>query len=180
MERNVVFIALFAALVAALGLIPAIHISSVPITAQSLGIMLCGTVLGAKRGALAALLFIVLVAIGLPLLAGGRGGIGLFAGPSAGFLIGFPVAAFVTGFIVEQWKSVPITASAMIASLLGGIVVLYLFGIPGMAMALDKSLVDATKLIVAYIPGDIIKAVIAGILTGALYKARPQSILSQA
>ena len=68
----------------------------------------------------------------------------------------------------------------MIASLLGGIVVLYLFGIPGMAMALDKSLVDATKLIVAYIPGDIIKAVIAGILTGALFKARPQSILSQA
>ena len=95
MERNLTHIALFAALIAGLGLIPKIDlISGVPITAQSLGIMLCGTVLGAKRGFLAVLLFVVLVAAGLPLLSGGRGGIGLFVGPSAGYLIGFPFAAF--------------------------------------------------------------------------------------
>jgi len=57
-ERNLVFIALFAALIAALGLIPKIDLAfGVPITAQSLGIMLAGTVLGAKRGLLAVLLF---------------------------------------------------------------------------------------------------------------------------
>ena len=94
MERNLTHIALFAALIAVLGLIPKIDlISGVPITAQSLGIMLCGTVLGAKRGFLAVLLFVVLVAAGLPLLSGGRGGIGLFVGPSAGYLIGL-VEAF--------------------------------------------------------------------------------------
>ena len=59
MERNLTHIALFAALIAVLGLIPKIDlISGVPITAQSLGIMLCGTVLGAKRGFLAVLLFV--------------------------------------------------------------------------------------------------------------------------
>ena len=98
MERDLTHIALFAALVAILGLVPQITlVAGVPITAQSLGIMLCGTVLGAKRGALAVLLFLALVAAGLPLLSGGRGGIGVFAGPSVGYLVGFPIAAFVAG-----------------------------------------------------------------------------------
>ncbi len=71
MERNLTMIALFAALIAALGLIPKFTLGfGVPITAQSLGVMLCGTVLGAWRGGLAALLFVALVALGLPLLAG--------------------------------------------------------------------------------------------------------------
>ncbi|MFN7599597.1 MAG: biotin transporter BioY, partial [Cereibacter sp.] len=85
MERSLTHIALFAALIAVLGLVPQITLAvGVPITAQSLGIMLCGTVLGARRGALAVVLFLVLVAAGLPLLSGGRGGLGVFAGPSAG------------------------------------------------------------------------------------------------
>lgn len=108
MEKNVAYIALFAALIAVLGLIPKITLAfGVPITAQSLGVMLCGTVLGARRGGLAALLFVLLVAMGLPLLAGGRGGLGVFASPTVGFLVGFPVAAFVTGWIVETWRSAP-------------------------------------------------------------------------
>lgn len=75
MERNLTLVALFAALIAALALIPKFSLGfGVPITAQSLGIMLCGTVLGAKRGAMAVLLFLLLVALGLPLLAGGNGG----------------------------------------------------------------------------------------------------------
>ena len=89
MERSLAHIALFAALIAVLGLVPKIDLAAgVPITAQSLGIMLCGTVLGARRGALAVLLFLGLVALGLPLLAGGRGGLGVFASPTVGFLIG--------------------------------------------------------------------------------------------
>ena len=101
MEKNIAYIALFAALIAVLGLIPKITLAfGVPITAQSLGVMLCGTVLGARRGALAVLLFLALVAMGLPLLAGGRGGLGVFASPTVGFLIGFPVAStstFISG-----------------------------------------------------------------------------------
>lgn len=180
MERNVVLIALFAALIAALGLIPKIALPfGVPITAQSLGIMLCGTVLGAKRGALAVLLFLLLVALGLPLLAGGRGGLGVFASPTVGFLIGFPIAAFVTGLITEKWSTGPLWLGAGIASVIGGIIVLYAFGIPGMAFMLDKTLPEATGLITAFIPGDAIKAALAGMLTAALAKARPASVLSR-
>lgn len=181
MDRNIVFIALFAALIAALGLIPPLALGfGVPITAQSLGVMLCGTVLGSKRGALAALLFVVLVLVGLPLLSGGRGGIGLLATPSAGFLLAWPVAAFVTGLIVEKVRSIPMAFIATIASVVGGILVLYAFGVLGMSINLEKSYPESAKLVVAFIPGDLVKAVIAGLITAALLKARPLSILSRA
>ncbi|SEW37983.1 biotin transport system substrate-specific component [Aliiroseovarius sediminilitoris] len=180
MEKNVTLIALFAALIAALGLIPQIALPfGVPITAQSLGIMLCGTVLGAKRGALAVLLFLLLVALGLPLLAGGRGGLGVFTSPTAGFLVGFPIAAFVTGLITETWRKGPLAVSAGVASVIGGIVVLYLFGISGFALVTGKTMGEATVVMAAFIPGDILKAVIAGMLTAALAKARPASVLSR-
>ena len=104
MERTLTHVALFAALMAVLGLVPPDQLW--PPACRSprnrWAIMLCGTVLGARRGALAVLLFLALVAAGLPLLSGGRGGIGVFAGPSVGFLIGFPIAAFVAGWIVER------------------------------------------------------------------------------
>ncbi|KJZ19175.1 biotin transporter BioY [Loktanella sp. S4079] len=181
MEKNVTLIALFAGLIAALGLIPKVTLGfGVPITAQSMGVMLCGAILGSKRGSLAVLLFLLLVAIGLPLLSGGRGGWGLFVSPSAGFLIGWPIAAFVTGWIVENWKSAPLMIVAGIASVIGGIIVMYIFGIIGMAITLDKSLIEAAGLTTAFIPGDLLKAGIAGMLTSALAKARPASVLSRA
>lgn len=181
MERNTVLIALFAALIAVLGLIPKITLGfGVPITAQSLGVMLCGTVLGARRGSLAVLLFLLLVALGLPLLAGGRGGLGLFASPTVGFLVGFPVAAFVAGLIVEKTPRLTLLPAAILGAFVGGIGVLYLFGIAGMAVTLDKSFTEAALLVSPFIPGDLIKAALAGFVTAALAKARPASVLSRA
>jgi biotin transport system substrate-specific component len=180
MERNVAQIALFTALIAALGLIPQLTLPfGVPITAQSLGVMLCGTVLGAKRGGYAALLFVGLVAIGLPLLAGGRGGLGLFTAPTAGFLIGFPIAAFVTGLVMERLRGLPVGWAAGIAAVLGGVVTLYIFGIAGLAIVLGRSVIEAALLVTAFILGDLIKAVLAGLITAALFRARPHSILSR-
>lgn len=180
MERNIVFIALFAALIAALGLIPKITLAGgVPITAQSLGVMLCGTILGAKRGGLAALLFIVLTLIGLPLLAGGRGGIGLLATASVGFLVAWPLCAFVTGYIVENFTKGPLAVVAFIASAVGCIIVMYFFGIIGWAVVVEKPFLEVAKASLVFIPGDLIKAVIASLITAALFKARPNSVLSQ-
>jgi biotin transport system substrate-specific component len=180
LERNVTHIALFAALIAVLGLVPRIDLAAgVPITAQSLGIMLCGTVLGAKRGAMAVLLFLALVAAGLPLLSGGRGGLGVFASPSVGFLIGFPVAAFVAGWIMERTSLAPGVA-ATAAAVIGGIGVLYLFGISGMALVLDKTLPEAAQIAIAFLPGDIVKAAIAGAVTATLARMRPGALLSRA
>ena len=181
MERNLTLVALFAALIAALGLIPQLTLAfGVPVTAQSLGVMLCGTVLGARRGALAVLLFVLLVALGLPLPAGGRGGLGVFASPTAGFVVGFPFAAFITGLIVENWRQGPLALVAGVASIIGGIIVLYAFGISGLAWALDKPLSQAAVLVTAFIPGDLIKAVLAGLITASMARARPASVLSRA
>lgn len=180
MERNLTHIALFAALIAVLGLVPKIDLAAgVPITAQSLGIMLCGTVLGAKRGALAVLLFLALVAVGLPLLSGGRGGLGVFASPSVGFLIGFPIAAFVAGLVMER-TTLPVAYAAAAGSVLGGIAVLYAFGIVGLSVMLDKTLTEAAHISVAFLPGDTIKVVLAGLITHTLAQLRPASVLSRA
>ena len=181
MEKNIALISLFAALIAVLGLIPQITLGfGVPITAQTLGVMLCGTMLGAKRGGIAVLLFLSLVAIGLPLLAGGRGGLGAFVSPTSGFLIGFPIAAFVTGLVMQYWRSnqsnfSKIGGVATIASIIGGVIVLYPFGIIGLAIALDKSLTEAAILVMLFIPGDLLKAIIAGLLTAGVMKWRPNS-----
>jgi biotin transport system substrate-specific component len=182
MERNIVYIAVFAALIAALGLLPKLTlVSGIPITAQSLGIMLCGTILGARRGALAVLLFLGLVALGLPLLAGGRGGLGVFTTPWAGFLFGFPVAAFGAGLVMGWLRGARVGVAAGVAAVIGGIGVLYAIAVPYYMAMTGSGLADA--LVVAmlpFLPGDLIKAVLAGVITGAIYRARPRAVMSRA
>ena len=181
MERSVALIAIFAALIAALGFLPQVMMApGVPFTLQNLGIMLCGTILGAKRGALAVLLFLALAALGLPILVGGRGGLGVFFGPTAGFLLGFPVAAFVTGLIMERTRSLNVAWAAMIAAAIGGILVLYALGISGFMLVTGNDLIKSVTIMSAFIPGDIIKVVLAGVVTAALAKARPASVLTRA
>jgi len=178
-ERTITLIALFAALIAALGLVPKFDLASgVPITAQSMGFMLAGTVLGAKRGALAALLFLGLVALGLPLLAGGRGGLGVFTGPTLGFLVGFPIAAYVTGALAQGWAAKGGFILPALAATVGGIVVLYGFGIAGFAVVTGKSIAASTAIMAVFIPGDLIKAVLTGLITQGLRKARPDLVVA--
>lgn len=181
MEKNLTYIALFAALIAMLGLVPGVTLfSGIPINAQSLGIMLCGTILGGKRGAQAVLLFLALVALGLPLLYGGRGGLGVFTTPWAGFLFGFPISAYVTGRIVENWNGTSFLLGAVLASVAGA-VSLYLIAVL-YYLSVTKSLpFEAISIVVLpFIPGDLLKAVVAGFITQAVYKARPSALLSRA
>ena len=180
MEKKIVLVSLFAALIAVLGLAPKVMLASgVPITAQSMGIMLCGTVLGAKRGTLAVLLFITLTALGLPLLSGGRGGLGIFASPSVGFIVGFPLAAYVAGLITTKLKMVKIFYSSLLGAIIGGIFVLYIPGIIGMSIILGKSISEATVIALIYLPGDLIKAFLCATLTQTLFKLRPDDVLSR-
>jgi len=180
MERNIVFIALFAGLIAALGLLPKLTlISGIPITAQSLGIMLCGTILGAKRGALAVILFLSLTALGLPLLAGGRGGLGVFTTPWAGFLFCFPIAAFFAGYVMEHTRNISVGFAAGIGSIVGGIFVLYGIAIPYYMLGAKVDLGQAALTMVPFMPGDIIKALLASLIVGSVYRSRPNAILSR-
>ncbi len=173
--KDMVYASLFAALTAALGLLPMIAVPGVsaPITAQSLGVMLAGSILGAKRGGLSMLIFIALVAAGLPLLAGGRGGIGIFMGATGGFAIGYILGAFVTGWLTEWMWSRFNFFRAYVASVIGGIGIVYLLGVPWLAAVSKISLSNAAVGSLVFIPGDILKAVLASVIAVSVKKAYP-------
>lgn len=167
--------AVFVGIIAALGLVPAVAVPgvAVPITLQTLGVMLAGAVLGRWRGTAAVLVFLLLVALGLPLLAGGRGGLGVFFGPSVGFLVGFPVAAFVIGWLTERLSTARSLVRQVMVNVVGGIVVLYVFGIAGMALVLQLDLPRATTAALVFLPGDVIKAVLAALVARGVHQAVP-------
>ncbi|HEV7847948.1 MAG TPA: biotin transporter BioY [Mycetocola sp.] len=169
-------IAVFAAIVAALGLPGAFSVfGAVPITAQTLGVMLAGAVLGAWRGMLSMVVLLALVAIGLPLLAGGRGGIGVFVGPSAGYLLGWVVGAFVIGLIVHAGGRKLTWARTSLGVLLGGIGVVYAFGIPVQSFVTRLPLAETLLQSSIFVPGDLIKAVLATVITMTLARAYPRA-----
>lgn len=174
-RRDIPLIAIFAGVVAALGLFPAISAfgGAVPITAQSLGVMLAGAILGPRRGALALVVFLALVAIGLPLLAGGRGGLGVFAGPSVGYLIGFPVAAFAVGALTYAFGAPYRLAWGIVASVIGGVVVLNVLGIAGLVLRADLSVGDAVAAALVFVPGDVVKAVVCALVARGVHAAYP-------
>ncbi|MCV0429058.1 MAG: biotin transporter BioY [Roseibium sp.] len=181
-DRSLVHVAFYAALIAALGLVPPVAIpflGGVPITAQTLGVMLAGVMLGPVRGGLAVLLFLFLVALGAPILAGGRGGLGVFATPSVGFLIGWPVGAFVAGWIMNSMKGTNILVAAAVSAVVGGIGVVYAFGIPGVAYVAGLSLSKAAIGSAIYIPGDLVKVVITAIVTQTVARGLPGAVFTR-
>lgn len=167
-------IATFAALTAVLGMPGSLALfgNAVPITLQTLGVMLAGALLGAWRGALAMLTFLALVAAGLPLLSGGRGGPGVFVGPSAGYLIGFVVGAAVVGLIVERLRTLAFWR-ALAACVVGGMLVMYALGIPLQALVTGFSLRTVATGALMYLPGDLLKAVVAASVTVGVVRAYP-------
>lgn len=170
-SRDMVYIALFAAVVAVLGLLPAIPLSfvPVPITARSLGVMLAGSILGARRGGLAMVVFLLLVAIGIPQGAGGSG-LGVFLSPRGGFLLAFPVGAFVVGWLVEQFWQRLSFSRALLFNLIGGVGVVYAIGVPWLAILAGS---EAALASVAFLPGDVIKAVIAALAAVTVKRTYP-------
>lgn len=174
-SRDIARIAVFAALIAALGLVSAIPIPGlpVPVTTQTLGVMLAGAVLGPRRGAAAVAVFLLLVFIGLPLLSGGRGGAGVFAGVTAGYLIGWVAGAFVTGLVAHSGRGPLSWWRVALGAVLGGILAVYFFGIPVQAAVLGIGLGESILGSLVFLPGDLIKVTVATLLTLALWKAYP-------
>lgn len=174
-SRDLALIAIFAGIIAALGIVPAFTPPgfAVPITAQTLGVMLAGSIIGARRGGLSLVLFLALVAAGLPLLAGGRGGLSVFTGPSVGFLLAWPVAALVIGWLAQRGGPSYKLHWGIVANVLGGIVVVYAGGIVGLSLVLDLSLASAAIATWVYLPGDAIKVVVAALVARGVHAAYP-------
>lgn len=176
-SESMALVGLFAALIAVMGLIPKIDLPlGVPITLQTLGVMMAGCLLGPWRGLQASLLFMVAVAAGLPLLAGGRGGLGVFMAPTTGYLIGWTAAAFTTGTLMALLpKATPLRAavSAFVASVVGGVLVLHAFGIAGLVLIAKIPLVQAFWGDLLFVPGDLLKCVLCALVVHTVARALP-------
>jgi biotin transport system substrate-specific component len=179
-------IAVFAALVAGSALIAAIPVGGlgVPITVQTLAVMLTGLALGPARAFAAVGLYVLLGLAGLPIFSGGRSGLGVLAGPSAGYIIGFPLAAAAVGWLAVvvlrrtagrpgRIRAVLLFAAAMVSS----IVFVHGLGILGMMVNAKLSLSAAFLADLAYYPGDVIKNVLAVTIALSLHRAFPDLLL---
>jgi len=169
--KEITFVALFAAVMGALGLVPPITLSfsPVPITLQTLGVLISGGVLGARLGAMSQIIFLLLVAAGVPILSGGRGGLSVFVGPSVGYLIAWPITAYCIGYLLKRFKTLKLQYVLLI-NLTVGILLIYLIGIPVQSFMMHISVLEAVKLSLVFIPGDALKAIFASILVYRLRK----------
>lgn len=180
--KDFVYAALFAALIAVLGMIPPISVGfiPVPITAQTLGVMLAGAFLGKRAGAISLVIFIILVALGLPLLSGGRGGLSVLVGPSAGYIFSWPIAAFCIGYATEKvWGSIKVWKLLLI-NFAFGVVLVSLIGAPVMAFITNTPVGAALVGALVYLPGDLLKAIIAAVIVVQIKAISPieQKVLS--
>lgn len=132
----------------------------VPFTLQNFGILVAGGALGLRRGGLAALLYVALGVVGLPFFAEGRGGLVVIWGATGGYLVGFVLAAALVGRMAELGWDRRI-GGAVSATLLGTIVI-YLVGVPWLAVSTSMTLGDAiTAGLVPFLAVDAVKLLAA-------------------
>ncbi len=141
--------------------------SPVPITGQTLGVLLAGALLGSRRAFAAMLLYLASGLAGAPVFAGGGAGPAWILGPTGGYLAGFPAAAWTAGFLAERgWDRSWKTALPAMAA---GNVVLYLFGLPWLAAFVGPSRAPLLGLY-PFLAGDVVKILLAGAVLPAGWK----------
>lgn len=147
-----------------------IPLQPVPITGQTLGVLLVGMALGSRRGALAVLTYLGMAAAGLPFFTGGQSGLAYMAGPTGGYLVGFVAAAFVVGWLAERgWDR---TLGKTLAAMVIGNVVIYLFGVSWLATIVGGFTGANGSLALGLYPfllGDALKALAAALLLPAAW-----------
>lgn len=176
---DLALIAAFAALISACAYVGAIPVggAGVPITLQTFAVMLAGCVLGPVRGFLATALYLGLGAIGLPVFAEHSSGLGVFTGPSVGYLIAFPVAALLGGFLVKYVAGPTRKTRALyvfLCSLAASILVIHPFGIVGMKLYFDISWATALSYDTPFWIGDVLKTTLVALIAAEVHRAFPQ------
>ncbi|MGA7205244.1 MAG: biotin transporter BioY [Specibacter sp.] len=171
-------IAVFAALLAASIAVPGINVGplGVAITLQTLVVSLCGLVLGFGRGTAAVGLYILLGLVGLPIFSGFRAGPAVLASPSAGYIIGFIFGAAVVGLLATWAVHSRFKAAALFGAALAGMVVIHASGIIGFVLK-GMSLPTAIAADAIYLPGDIVKNIIAVAIALSLHRAFPDLLV---
>ncbi|HYF11903.1 MAG TPA: biotin transporter BioY [Actinomycetota bacterium] len=153
-----------------------VHLPStpVPVTGQTIGVLIVGAALGSWLGAISLLLYLAQGALGMPVYSGGDAGVGFLGLSSAtgGYLWGFVIAAAIVGRLSEAGfdRSVPTSLAAMLV----GELVIYAVGVPWLMIALDVSSATALRLgVLPFVVGDALKLVVAGAAMPAAWKLKP-------
>ncbi|WP_220492305.1 biotin transporter BioY [Propioniciclava sp. MC1683] len=178
---DLALVAVFAGVISAATLAPAIPVGAVgvPITLQTLAVALTAMILGPWRGFAATALYVIVGLAGLPVFAGGASGIGVLAKPSAGYLLAFPLAALLIGFLARaivsrNQKSTGVRwALLFLAGLAGSFAFVHPMGIAGIAINAGIPVDQAFLADIVYWPGDVIKNIAASAVAVAVHRAFP-------
>lgn len=170
--KDISYIALFATLISVSGyiFIP-LPFSTVPVTAQTLAVMLAGSLMTPGKSAFCIMVFLLMGAAGLPVFSGGASGFGYIVGKTGGYLMGFLAGAVVISLIRGRNAGF---CRSFIANAIGGILVVYTFGALWLSFITKMSLLNSVIYgVLPFIPGDILKASAASVLAARLEKASP-------
>lgn len=156
--RGTVYASLFGALTA-VGAYIIIPLPPVPITLQTFFLYLAGLVLGPRLGATSQIIYLILGAIGLPVFAGGKAGIGVLIGPTGGYLIGFVAAAYIIGTLSQLKRHGYLW---LVVCLLAGTAVVYSLGVLQLSLVAKLTPLKALSVgVLPFLPGDALKIVLA-------------------
>ena len=141
----------------------------VPLTGQTFAVLLLGASLGTLRGGASALLYVLLGVAGAPVYAHGSQGWAVITGASGGYLVSYPFASALTGWLSERrWDR---RFSSAIGAMLTGNVLIYLFGLPWLAVVLHTGLEKTLELgLYPFVPGDTFKLYLAAALLPAAWR----------
>lgn len=178
---DLALVAVFAGVIAAATLAPAVPVGpvGVPITLQTLAVALTAMILGPWRGFAATVLYILVGFAGLPVFAAGTAGLGVLAKPSAGYLLAFPLAALLTGWLARRIVARNHGRTGLrwvllcLAGLAGSFVFVHPLGILGMSINAGLPLETALFADLVYWPGDLIKNLAASFVAVAVHRAFP-------
>ena len=159
--RSIVLCSLMAGLMAT-GAFIHVPIGPVPIVLTNLFVLLAGLLLGARWGAASAALYLLVGAIGLPVFYGGKGGLAHLSGPTGGYLFGFILSAWITGFISGHFRQ---SLAGRVIAVLAGSLIIYAPGVFWLKVITHMTWNKAWMLgMVPFLPGDALKAAAAVII----------------
>ena len=159
--RDLVVCSLFAAMTAVLSQISIPLPNGIPLTLQLLAVFLCGVILGAKKGFISTLVYVALGAIGLPVFAGFTGGFQYIVGYSGGFIISFPLVAFIIGFVSDKTDNMVL----ILLSTILGLIVSYTIGTLVFSLVTNTSIsASLAACVIPFIFTDLLKCFIATVI----------------
>lgn len=158
--QDMTLIAIFAAVITACSFIQ-IPFGPIPFTLQTFGVCITAGLLGAKRGTLSVIVYLILGLIGLPVFRG-LGGVAVFTGPTGGFLIGFIFTAIIIGLVSDTTRNIKNRGIIIFVAMLIGIVVCLVIGCVQYMIITNVNLKEAILCcVVPFIVTDFVKVVLA-------------------